>query len=84
MSGRRFSSISPEDLAQFQANRKDRKNSAINLDLNFNNLNKRRHSSINPNDIKSMANKVTRAADNLVISTTEKIVVSFSTHNKLC
>lgn len=27
-------------------------------------------------DIQSMANKVTRAADNLVISTTEKIVVS--------
>ncbi|KAK4337348.1 hypothetical protein RND71_043618 [Anisodus tanguticus] len=72
LSGRRFSSISPEDLAEFQANRKDRKNSSSNLDLGFS-MNKRRHSSINPNDLKNMANKVTRAADDLIMSTTEKI-----------
>lgn len=89
LAGRRFSSISPEDLATFNANRKDRRGSALNLDLNFNQLNKRRHSSINPNDIKRVANKVSRAADDLIMSTTEKIVVRYKTRfrktvNQLC
>ena len=81
MAGRRFSSIAPEDLANFNATRKDRRGSALNLDLNFNQLNKRRHSAINPNEIKRVAHKVSRAADDLIMSTTEKIVVIFQTKN---
>ncbi|XP_074604678.1 SCY1-like protein 2 isoform X2 [Brevipalpus obovatus] len=68
LTGRRHSSISPSDAQ----NLNHRRHSSINLQ-DLQQFNRRRHSSINTHDIKRVANKMSRAADDMFCSAVDSL-----------
>lgn len=72
LAGRRLSSISPSDVQ----NLNHRRHSSINLqDLQA--FHRRRHSSISATEIKRVANKMSRAADDMFCSAVDSLVCTF-------
>lgn len=66
---RKYSGLNPKEIKQLT----QRRYSSINLH-DLNNINRRRHSSINTNELKRVVNKISHAADDMLMSAAESIV----------